>query len=186
MSLTVNNLNQYQYSPIANANDLVSGSELENIAREIFSSAPTTQPASVVTNELPKINLNKLESANNSLRVFGPEAQLNAQNLEQIATNKAGYNLNLSDKALTSINALNIQAAKMQTSNISSQMEGKIYVPADTSNYSDLKSVFATSNSPRTFEIGDMNKDRRGSNPFVVITKNEKQEEAKKSLNIFA
>jgi|GEM_PF-2892464 len=188
MSLTLSNLNLY--NPIANSNDLVSASELENISRELLSVAPSTQSASAVAYEqnLPKINLNKLDSTNNGLKLFGPEAQLSAQNLQQIATNKAGYNVTLSEKALTSINSLNAQAAKVQASVVSSQMDGKVYIPAEVASFSDLKSVFAASNSPKPFEIGDMNKDKRGSNPFFVLNSNkgEKQEETKESLSIFA
>ncbi|MDD3012968.1 MAG: hypothetical protein PHC34_04625 [Candidatus Gastranaerophilales bacterium] len=187
MSLTVSNFNLY--STIASSNDLVSSNEVANISKELLSVAPSTQSASAVANgqNLPKINFNKFDSLNNGLKLFGAEAQLSTQNLEQIATNKAGYNVTLSDKALTSINSLNAQAAKLQASAISRQMDGKVYVNAEVAGFSDLKSVFAASNSPKTFDISNMNKDGRGSNPFFVA-KNEdkKQEETKESLSIFA
>jgi len=186
MSLSVSNFNPF--NTIVTSRDLVSASELETISKELLSVAPSTQSASAVANEqnFSKINFNNLESANNGLKLFGHEAQLNTQNLQQVATNQAGYNVTLSNKALTSINALNTQAARLQTSAISTQMDGKVYVPAEVSNYSDLKSVFATSNSPKTFEIGDMNKDKRGSNPFFVAKENKEQEEKRESLSIFA
>lgn len=183
MSLTVNNLNNY--SSIATTNDLVSASELEQVSRELFSVAPSTQSVNATQN-LPKINLNRFETVDNGLKLFGAEAQLSSQNIQQVATNKAAYNVTLSDKALTSIESLNAQAAKLQASSISRQMDGKVYVPAEVAAYSDLKSVFAASASIKPFEIGDMNKDKRGSNPFFVSNKSNNKENKKEIINIFA
>jgi len=186
MSLTVNNLNQY--SSIATSNDLVSSSELENITKELFSAAPSTLSTNKTSSNLNLSNLSftKSESANKGLSLFGANAQLNSDQLVKVIANKAGYNVTLSENALNSINALNTQAAKVQTNAYSKQMDGKVYVPAETADFSNKKSVFETSNAPVTLEIGNMNKDKRGSNPFVVTLKNEQKQENTDKANIFA
>jgi hypothetical protein len=181
MSLTVNNFNRY--NAIATSNDLVSSSELESISRELFAAAPSAQPASSVSFGQNVSKLNKFDS-NNGLKLFGAEAQLSTQNLEQVAVNKAGYNVNLSNNALTSIASLNAQAAKLQF-NAPKQMDGKVFVPEIKAD-ADVKSVFAASNSLQSVEIGEMNKDRRGSNPFFVPAQKETQDNNQESLNIFA
>lgn len=184
MSLTVNNLNLNRYNPIATSNDLVSSSELESISRELFAAAPSTQSATQVSFGQNVSKLNKFE-ANNGLKLFGADAQLNAQNMEQVAVNKAGYNVNLSDKALTSIENLKAQAAKLQFSSTPKQMDGKVFVPEFKAD-ADVKSVFAAKNTMETIEIGNMDKDRKGSNPFYVAAQTETKDDNKESLNIFA
>jgi hypothetical protein len=186
MSLSVSNLNQF--SSIASSNDLVSTGELENISKELLSKAPSIQSSNKASTDLnlSKINFNKLESTNNGLKLFGADAQLSAENLQKVAANKAGYNVNLSENAMNSINLLNAQAAKLQTSAYSRQMDGKVNVPSQTYDFSDSKSVFAASNAPTTLEIGNMNKDKRGSNPFSVSLKNDQKQENTDNINIFA
>ena len=135
MSMMVGNLNS-NMNIFARAGELVSGSELEQVSQQLLSSAPSVKLAET---ESPKLNLFK---ADNGLKVFGAESNLDAQTVK----NLSGYNVNLSNTAISAIEALKVQAAKAQAVNMPQVMDGRVYVKPEVSQFNDVKSVFSTSN----------------------------------------
>lgn len=164
----------------------ISGSELEQISREILNAAPVSQPVQSIGQDLPKINFNALNRQEVDLKVFGTEAS-NSQAIRQVAVNRAGFDVNLSQNAISAIESLKANAANLQALDMSNKVNGKIHFSAETPSFSDLKSVFAVSNAPQLFAAGNLGKDRKGSNPFSLAkTPGRKVNENKDNLNIFA
>ena len=165
---------------------LISGTELEQVSNEILSSAPVTQPIKTaemtgLPTSLPKVNLDAFKQ-DNGLKVFGLNSS-NAETIKQIATNKAGLDVNLSQNALSAIETLRTHAANQQAIDMAARMNGKIYVPAEAPSF-DNKSLFALANAAQFNEIGNLDKDRKGSNPFVGTNTRKDSKEGKKDLNL--
>lgn len=157
MSVTLTNLNVPNANFFAASSELVNRNEMAQISREILAAAPRAE--SVTSQNVSQIGLNN----NNGLRVFGADSNLNAQTVRQIATNNAGLNVNLSQEALTAISNLNAQAAKLQAASRPQNMDGKIFIPNEVKDFSDLKSAFAINNAAQLFGTIELNKDKKGS-----------------------
>lgn len=173
MGLTVGNLNSANF--FARADELISGSELSQVSKEILSAIPSAESAQTSQN-LPEINLSKFQTVDNGLKV----SDLNAQVVKQIATAQAGYDINLSQQALSAIETLKAQAAKLQVANLPSKMDGKIYIPSEVADLIDVKEVFTPNSPTQLFETASLTKDKRGfGSLFAGYTRknpNQKQE----------
>ena len=169
------------------AKTIVSGNELEQISREILNAAPVSKPVETIGQNLPKINFNALNRQEVDLKVFGTEAS-NSQAIRQVAVNRAGFDVNLSQNAISAIESLKANAANLQALDMSNRVNGKIHLPAETATFSDMKAVFAPSNAPQLFAANNLGKDRKGSNPFSLVKTSGKKvnQENKENLNIFA
>lgn len=181
MSLTLSGLNNNYNS---NTNSLVSGIELEQISKGILSAAPVVTPANL-DQDLSKINLNIFKNPEAALKVFGNEANANTQVIKQIATNRAGFDVNLSENALTAIESLNARAARAQAFDMANRISGKIHVSVEAPDFTNTKNVFSLNNAPQLFETGNLSKDRKGSNPFSLKTAEKNNKENNKELNLF-
>ncbi|OGI22982.1 MAG: hypothetical protein A2287_02085 [Candidatus Melainabacteria bacterium RIFOXYA12_FULL_32_12] len=166
---------------------VISGVELEQISNEILNSAPISKSAQFTEQNLPKLNFNVLNGQETGLKIFGTEAS-NSQVIKQVAVNRAAYDVNLSESALSAIESLKAKAANLQALDLSNKVNGKIHVPAEAPNFTDVKSIFAVNNAPQLFAADNLGKDRKGSNPFSLIKTSGKKvnKENKDGLNIFA
>ncbi|MDD3150073.1 MAG: hypothetical protein PHV68_04490 [Candidatus Gastranaerophilales bacterium] len=171
MSLGINNFNNVSYK-----NAFVSGAELEQVSQQLFAAASSTKTSSVKS--FPSVSA---QNANLGL------INADIQTIRQIAANKAGLDVNLSTNALSTIEMLKSQAAQNLFSSVVKTVDGKLHVPNEMAEKVNLKEVFSVKTKPELFNIADMDKDRKGSNPFVFVAsgKEEKTEEIE-SLNIFA
>jgi len=186
MSLMVDNLNMNKVNFFANSNGLVSGAELEAITKEILQLAPSTEASQTSPLAQNLFNLNKFTSVDNGLKVFGAESKFDAQAAKAMATNQAGFNIQLSDKAVSALEALKIQAAKVMSIDISKRMEGKVYVTPDNNNVSfDTKNSFFTGDVSRLFESSNLGKDRKGPAPFFIPATQKDKKEENERLDLF-
>lgn len=149
---------------------IVSDAELTNVAKSILSATP-------------KQILGRTNAANNfDVKFF--EAGYDTNALRQVATNKTGYDLNISQNALNNINSLKAQAAQLNVNNLSKVIDGKIHVNSEKADIADLKAAIASlSADVEVFQSGNLDKDRKGSGGFY-IPQEEGEEEQKKGLNL--
>ncbi|MFH0702640.1 MAG: hypothetical protein V2B14_03775 [bacterium] len=155
-------------------NGLISGKELEQVSREIFTAAPTSTESSSnirLNQDFSKINLDRINK-NNGLKVVGTESNLDIQTVRQIASNKAGLDIKLSEQTVLALEALKIQAAKTQIANFPQKMDGKIHIPSEVVNPSEIKSIFSSSNKIQVFVADSLDKDKKGAiNTKGLLTK---------------
>lgn len=134
--------------------------------------------------DLDNLNLSKFKRVELGLDLYS--ARTNAQQATQAAVRNAGLDINLNQNFIANVQYLNAQAA--QTAHkVTKQVEGKIVVPVTEDNQINLREVFALPKAAQLFETQNLNKDKRGSNPFSYqkpATKKEKTEV--EPLNIFA
>lgn len=157
-------------------NGIVSDSELTNVAKQILSATPA------------KVNLpqgNYLGSRNiNNVDVKFYEAGYDINAVKQAATNRTGFDVNLSQNALNSINALKAQAAQIQAMNLTKAVDGKIHVNAEKPDSADLKSTMSNFNTNvEVFQAANADKDKKGPGGFYLPQENS-EEEKEEGLNL--
>lgn len=171
-------------------NSIISGNELTQVANEILTKAPSTQNTqntqSAQTNiNLPQINPNTYIATNRIATVFGPNSTLANQQVKQAATNQAAYDVTLSNKTLSDIQSLNVNAASLQVANVSNKMDGKVFVPIDLAKApSDLKEVFTFTRPAQFFNTNSLDKDKKGSGNSFYSNNQSKQEQKEEGLNL--
>jgi len=157
---------------------IVTGAELERVSQEIFGGAKIDVSEKVnksaeKVNFQPQVEQTQTEQVN----LYSRNTDINLT--QQVAQTKVDFNVQLSPQALHNIEALQILAATQQT-NVHKLSEGKVYIPVDNSEKSDVENVFAVSHPTSIIKAFSMEKDRKGSNPFgyAQLPSNEKEEGA--------
>ena len=150
---------------------IVTGAELERVSQEIFGGAQvkSTEKTSPATQQTPSQQVSPSQ-----INLYNRNTDINLT--QQVAQAKADFNVQLSPQALQNIQALNILAATQQT-NVHKLNEGKIYIPVDGSQKSDVESAFALPHATTVMNAFSMEKDRKGSNPFSYTQLPSAQEE---------
>lgn len=167
MTLSVNNYNTTYKNPF------VQGAELQQASNNIFAAA---QKVSVTSEATKTVAAQPTQTQNpNVIKLFSADTNT----IKQIATSNANYDVNINANTQQAIQSLRAQAAQ---ANISKTVEGKIYIPVEVAEKVQPKDFFTLTTKPETFDIGNMSKDRNGSNPFFVFAKakSEKKEETEK------
>lgn len=179
MALGINgsNMNIFARQP-----ETVSGAELSKVAQEILSARPALSSISSSNSPLSILNLGK--SVDVSL--FGSNASNDTNAIKLAATNNAGFELNLSQKTLSAISALNAKAATDTVNNLSQFRNGLIHINAEQADLTAKKSIFSLSNPPEVFQTMNLSKDRKGSNSFYVPRDTKKKVEKEEGLNLIA
>jgi len=177
MSLGVNGINQNIFSAPA---AIVSGTELTKAAQNILSS--TSSMSAATSSLLSGVNFGS--SVDVSLYGFNESTNTNAVKLA--ATNTAGYDLSLSNQALSAINSLNAKAASDIVNNIAQFRNGLIHIDKGQTDFSGLKKASAPPTSTEVFQSMNLGKDRQGSGPFYVPQNNGKKAEKKDGLDLVA
>ena len=161
MVFSLSNINVNSNNFFANPS-IVKGNELTQVSNEILNNASANQNAQSLQQ-----NSNSGLFSNQTSSVFGPDSSLATQQVKLAATNQAAYDVTLSNKAVTAIQALNSNAVALQVSSIAKTMDGKVNVPADFSNsQSDLKTAFTSNRPAQFFTANSLDKDKKGSSPF--------------------
>jgi hypothetical protein len=164
---------------------IVSGAELERVSREIFGASQTI---TVKPSAQSQISSTQFPPVDRGINLFAPNTDIALT--KQVAGLKSGYDVEISQNALSSINSLNSQAAILKFASLHKQVEGKIYIPVEKNlETMDLKMVFAASNAPKLFNTKNLESDRKGSNPFNYVPQTQKAKKTKsieENLSIFA
>lgn len=177
MALGINTINQNIFAKPA---ETVSGAELSKVAQEIIS-AKTSSVSST-----PSI-LSVLNSGRTvDVSLFGATASSNTNAVKLAATNTAGYDLQLSQKTLSAVNALNSKAASDSVNNIAQFRNGMIHINAEQPDFTSLKHLSALANPTQVLESMNLSKDRKGSSPFYVPRDTKNKVEKEEGLNLVA
>lgn len=173
MALGINGINSANI--FAKPAETVSGTELSQAVKDILSAKPGG----------PSFNgINKGSQIDVSL--YGTNASNNADAVKLAATNTAGFELNLSNKALASLNALKANAAGNMINNTASQRKGMIHIQSGQTDLKELKEAQPFLNAPSVFEPSNLPKDRRGSGPFMYISQEDETSEKADGLSFTA
>ena len=179
MALGINTINQNIFAKPA---ETVSGAELSKVAQEILSAKTSLSSISSSNSSFSGLNLGR----NLDVSLFGSTASNDTNAIKLAATNNAGYDLQLSQKTLSAVNALNSKAASDLVNNITQFRNGLIHINAEQPDFSGLKNISALNNPTKTLESMNLSKDKKGSSPFYAPRNTKHKVEAKEGLNLVA
>ncbi len=172
MSLNINNYTSRINAPAIDAQ------AVKDITSQIF------DKQSVQSVDLDNLNLTKFKRVDLGLDLYSNRT--NAETASQVAIRNAGIDVKLNQNFIANVQYLNSQAAQSATK-VSKQVEGKIALPVNEDNQVNLREVFALPKSTELFASQNLNKDKRGSNPFSYQQPAAKKDRNEKEpLSIFA
>lgn len=176
MSLNITNLNSYNnYSSKTNAQSID-----VQAAKELKSQLLGEQTTQSV--DLDSLNLSKFNRVDLGLDLYNASAQ----QATQVAVRNSGLDVNLNQNFLANVQYLNSQAA-VNAHQTTKQVDGKIVVPVSENDQISLREVYALPKAAELFEAQNLDKDKRGSNPFSYQKTSEKKENnSNEPLSIFA
>ena len=167
MSVSGLGLNQNLFSGIDSVN-------AQQISGEIFSRAAQK------TIDLSKTDLSQFRRPELGVELYNSKTSLELQ--RQIAITQSGINTqNINTSYLNSQAA----SALYGGNNIAKTVDGKLFVPAN-SEVEPINTVEPQSQRVDLYQIANLNKDAKGSNPFAYKPQEESKKEDREPLNIFA
>jgi len=162
---------------------IVTGAELERVSQEIFGGAQI-QSGERISKAEPKVNVQPQpqvqETSPSQINLYNRNTDISLT--QQVSQARVDFNVQLTPQALHNIEALRTLAATQQT-NVQKLNDGKIYVPVDNSEKSDIQNVFALPHATSVLSAFSMDKDRKGSNPFSYTQLPSKNEEGAEDNN---
>jgi len=175
MALGINSINQNIFAKPA---ETVSGAELSKVTQELLS-AKTSLPS---ISSFSGLNSGKKFDVS----LFGSTASNDTNAIKLAATNNAGYDLQLSQKTLSAVSALNSKAANDSVNNIAQLRNGLIHINTEQPGSTGIKAPSALSNPSQILESMNLSKDRKGSSPFYVPRDTKNKTEKEDGLNLVA
>lgn len=167
MSVSGLGLNQNLFSGIDSVN-------AQQISGEIFSRAAQK------TIDLSKTDLSQFRRPELGVDLYNSKTSLELQ--RQIAITQSGINTqNINTSYLNSQAA----SALYGGNNIAKTVDGKLFVPANFE-VEPINTVEPQSQRVDLYQIANLNKDAKGSNPFAYKPQEESKKEDREPLNIFA
>ena len=167
MSVSGLGLNQNLFSGIDSVN-------AQQISGEIFSRAAQK------TIDLSKTDLSQFRRPELGVDLYNSKTSLELQ--RQIAITQSGINTqNINTSYLNSQAA----SALYGGNNIAKTVDGKLFVPAN-SEVEPINTVEPQSQRVDLYQIANLNKDAKGSNPFAYKPQEESKKEDREPRNIFA
>ena len=167
MSVSGLGLDQNLFSGIDSVN-------AQQISGEIFSRAAQK------TIDLSKTDLSQFRRPELGVDLYNSKTSLELQ--RQIAITQSGINTqNINTSYLNSQAA----SALYGGNNIAKTVDGKLFVPAN-SEVEPINTVEPQSQRVDLYQIANLNKDAKGSNPFAYKPQEESKKEDREPLNIFA
>ena len=164
---------------------IVTGAELERVSQEIFGGAQVKAPEKTVQPAQVQSQQTVQPTNESQISLYARKTDINFT--QQVAQAKVDFNVQLSPQALQNIEALKTLAATQQM-NVHKLNEGKIYVPVENAQKSDIEVAFALSHPTTISKSLNLEKDRKGSNPFAYQQPSQKEESAgsPSAINIVA
>ena len=164
---------------------IVTGAELERVSQEIFGGSQITSGQKVGQASQPA-QQTTTPASQTQINLYNRNTDINLT--QQVSQAKVDFNVQLSPQAMQNIEALRALAATQQN-NVHKLSEGKIYIPVDNSQKSDIEMAFAVSHPTSIVNAFSLEKDRKGSNPFAYAqpsAQNEESAESNGAVNIVA
>ena len=155
-------------------------SSVNEVAKQIFTKAETKSI------DVNTVDLSKFRRPEVGIDLYSQRTNLDTS--RQIAIRNAGLDIQLNESFIANVQYLNTVAAQSSTK-IAKNVEGKLVAPVAEGEKSEIKNIFTLPGNIELTNSKNLDKDRRGSNPFSFHSMNankgkEKQEE--KVVNIFA
>lgn len=156
-------------------------SAINEVAKQIFTKADSK--TSIDTNV---VDLSKFRRPEVGIDLYSQRT--NTDTAKFVAVRNAGLDINLNQNFIANVQYLNTMAA-MGTNKVQKNVEGKVIAPVAEGEKSEIRNVFRLPGTIELTNSKNLDKDKRGSNPFSFNSMNtnkgkEKQEE--KNINIFA
>lgn len=156
---------------------------IKDITTQIFNAEPTN------SNVLDSLDLSKFNRVELGTDLYSKNTSVQAAT--QIAVRNAGLDVAVNQNLLSSIQYLNSQAAQNLAKTASNQQASvNAIAPVAENNQVSVREVFALPTGAQVLESQNLNKDRKGSNPFSYqgssSNSNEETENVVDVLNIFA
>jgi len=147
---------------------IVTGAELERVSQEIFGNAQVKAPEN--SYKAPEVQVNQptqtQQTSPSQVDLYSRHTDINLT--QQVSQAKVDFNVQLSPQAIQNIEALKTLAV-MQQMNVHKLSEGKIQIPVDNSQKSDVLDIFTVGHPTSIVKAFSMDKDKRGSNPFSYV-----------------
>ncbi len=153
---------------------IVTGAELEKVSQEIFGGAQVKAGEKI--NQPQQVQQQQTVQPRPASEINLYNRNTDLQLTQQVAQTRVDYNVQLSPQALQNIDALKTLAATQQM-NTHKLNEGKIFIPVDNSQPSDVQTAFALPHATSVLNAFSMDKDRKGSNPFAYTQPTSKEDD---------
>lgn len=155
-------------------------SSVNEVAKQIFTKAETKSV------DVNTVDLSKFRRPEVGIDLYSQRTNLDTS--RQIAIRNAGLDIQLNENFIANVQYLNTMAAQGATK-VAKNVEGKLVAPVAEGEKSEIKNIFTLPGNIELTNSKNLDKDRRGSNPFSFFAMNtnkgkEKQEE--NIVNIFA
>lgn len=171
MSIGINNVNNYGAG--------IDRASVAQVSGEIFNRAAAK------TVDLTTVDLSKFKRADLGVDLYSSRTSIDVQ--RQISVANSGININNTGAAASTY--LNAQAAALNyANNTGKTIEGKLAFALNEADGVSLREVFALPKATELFNIKDMDKDKKGSNPFAYFEGKgtKKEQKVEERLSIFA
>ncbi len=168
-------------SGISSNRSYIDTQAINDVAKQIFANSD----AKVQSFDVTQADLSKFKRPEAGLDLYSNRNSIEAT--KQVAIRNAGLDINLNQNFVANVQYLNTQAASQVTKNV----EGKLAAPVAEGESSPAREVVALPKSTEVFKSGNLEKDKRGSNPFSFYAADTQQQQEGKEVrkvdfNIFA
>ena len=155
-------------------------SSVNEVAKQIFTKAETQ------TFDINNADLSKFRRPEIGIDLYSHRT--NIDTARQIAIRNAGLDINLNENFVANIQYLNTMAAQ-NTQKVSKNVEGKLAAPVAEGEKTEIKNIFTLPGNIELTNSKNLDKDKRGSNPFsffVMNTNKGKEKQEEQIVSIFA
>lgn len=155
-------------------------SAVNDVAKQIFKQADSK------TFDINTADLSKFRRPEVGIDLYSQRTNLDTT--KQVAVRNAGLDINLNENFIANVQYLNTMAAQ-GTNKISKNVEGKLIAPVAEGEKTDVKNIFNLTGAIELTNSKNLDKDKRGSNPFSFFSMNSnkgKEQQEEKNINIFA
>lgn len=176
MSLGLNT----NYNPTLNLRAIDSAA-IREVTQQVFNKEEAK------TVDVTKMDLSKFNRIDTTSDLYN--GKTNIEVARQISVRNAGLDVSVNQTAIANVAYLNAQAAQSIHTNLFKNVEGKVAIAVSEGSNDSAREVFALPKAAQLFNIAELSKDKRGSNPFSYkAPANAKKAEStdEKGLNIFA
>jgi hypothetical protein len=150
---------------------------INEVSKQIFQKAETN------SFDINSTDLTKFRRPEVGVDLYSRRTDLDSA--RQIAIRNAGLDINLNENFIANIQYLNTQAAQ-GINKAQKTMEGKVIAPVAEGEKSEIKNIFNSQNNIELNNSKNLDKDKRGSNPFSFYSMNSNKEKQEEVINIFA
>lgn len=154
-------------------------SSVNEVAKQIFTKADNQ------TFDVASADLTKFRRPEIGVDLYSHRTDIDTT--RQIAVRSAGLDINLNENFVANVQYLNAMAAQ-NVNKVAKNVEGKLAAPVAEGEKAETQNIFALPGSIELTNSKNLDKDKRGSNPFsfFAMNSNKGREKQEEPVNIFA